>query len=108
MDAVDRARRLKDLQIEYTKKVRKARASALLGQLIEELFNFPMVNVAKVSELLKVHPSTAQKHIARLLSAGILRETTGRKRDRLFVAEGILEAIEEPQFGNLQPEARKG
>lgn len=108
MDAVNRARRLKDLQIEYTKKVRKARASALLGQLIEELFNFPMVNAAKVSELLKVHPSTAQKHIARLLSAGILRETTGRKRGRLFVAEGILEAIEEPQFGNLQPEARKG
>jgi len=108
MDAVDRARRLKDLQLEYTKKVRKARASALLGQLIEELFSFPMVSAAKVSELLKVHPSTAQKHIARLLSAGILRETTGRKRNRLFVAEGILEAIEEPHFGNLQPGARKG
>jgi Fic family protein len=108
MDAVDRARRLKDLQARYVRQVRTARASALLAQLIEELFNYPMVSTAKVSELLKVHPSTAQKHIDRLVSAGILREATGQKRNRLFVAEGIIKAVYEPTFGKTKPEGEKG
>jgi Fic family protein len=107
MDAVDRAQRLKVMQADYVKKVRKARASALLGQLIEELFNYPMVSIAKVSQLLNVHPSTAQKHIDRLAKAGILRETTGRKRNQLFVAEGIIKAVYEPTFGKTKPEAEK-
>lgn len=108
MDAVDRAQRLKALQADYVKKVRKARASALLMQLIEELFNYPMVSTAKVSQLLNVHPSTAQKHIDRLAKAGILREATGQKRNRLFVAEGIIKAVYEPTFGRPKPETGKG
>ncbi|MFO8011729.1 MAG: Fic family protein [Phycisphaerae bacterium] len=108
MDAVDRAQRLKDLQAEYLRKVRTARASALLTQLIEELFNYPMVSVAKVSELLDVHASTAQKHIDRLTSAGILHEVTGQKRNRLFVAEGIIGAIYEPTFGKPRTEGEGG
>jgi Fic family protein len=108
MDAVERAQRLKDLQSEYLRKVRTARASALLTQLVEELFNYPMVSVAKVAGLLHVTATTAQEHVDRLVSAGILREATGQKRNRLFVADGILEAIQEPSFGHPTPEAEKG
>jgi len=98
MDAVDRARRLKDLQAEYIKKVRTARTSALLTRLVEELFNQPMVTVSKVADLLGVTPNTAQKHIDRLMKHRILREVTGRKRNRIFVAEGIIRSIYEPDY----------
>jgi Fic family protein len=107
MDAVDRAQRLKGLQAQYVRQVRTPRASALLMQLIEELFNYPMVSTAKVAELLKVTPHTAQKHIDRLAKAGILYEATGQKRNRLFVADGIIKAVYEPTFGKTTPEAEK-
>ena len=98
MDAVDRARRLKDLQAKYMRKVRTARASVLLTQLIEELFNQPMVTMGKVAGVLGVTPNTAQKHINRLIANGILREVTGQKRNRIFVAEGIIKSIYEPDY----------
>ncbi|MCX5684267.1 MAG: Fic family protein [Planctomycetota bacterium] len=108
MDAVDRAQRLKGLQARYVRQVRTVRTSALLMQLIEELFNYPMVSTAKVAELLKVTPHTAQTHIDRLAKAGILRETTGQKRNRLFVADGIIKAVYDPTFGKTRPAAEKG
>lgn len=98
MDAVSRAQRLKNLQAKYIQKVRTARASALLTRLVEELFDQPMVTMAKVAELLGVTPNTAQKHIDRLVQHRILREVTGRKRNRIFVAEGIIRSIYEPDY----------
>ncbi len=70
----------------------------MLTRLVEELFNQPMVTMGKVAELLGVTPSTAQKHIDRLIANGILREATGRKRNRIFVAEGIVRSIYEPEY----------
>lgn len=98
MDAVDRAQRLKGLQAKYLQQVRTARASALLTKLVEELFNQPMVTMSSVADLLDVTPNTAQKHIDRLISGRILREATGRKRNRIFVAEGIIKSIYEPDY----------
>lgn len=108
MDAVDRARRLKDLQVDYVERIRTARTSALVTKLIEDLIGHPIVNVASVAKTLGVTPHTAQNHIDRLVQAGILREVTGRKRNRLFVADGIIKALEELQFGQAKPEAEKG
>ncbi len=95
MDAVYRATRLRDLQVEYTERVRTARTSALLLKLIESLFAQPAVTAATVRELLDVTPRTAQQHIDRLREAGILTEITGRKRDRIYLAPGIAQAIHE-------------
>lgn len=108
MDAVDRARRLKDLQADYIERIRTPRTSALVTKLIEDLIGHPMVNVASVAKALRVTPHTAQNHIDRLVKAGILREVTGRKRNRLFVADGIIKALEELRFGQPTPEAEKG
>ena len=98
MDAVARAERLKKLQARYIQKVRMVRASALLTRLVEELFNQPMVTMSRVSELLDVTPNTAQKHISRLIAVGVLREVTGKRRNRIFVAEGIIRSIYEPDY----------
>jgi Fic family protein len=38
---------------------------------------------------------TAQRYVERLVRIGILREVTGRSRNRLYRAEGILRALEE-------------
>ena len=36
---------------------------------------------------------TATKLISRMESVGILREVTGRKRNRLYVADGVLDIL---------------
>ena len=107
MDAVDRAERLKRLRAKYIEKVRTVRASALLTRLVEELFNRPLVTVSKVAELLDVTPNTAQKHIDRLVRHRILREVTGQKRNRIFVAEGIVRSIYEPDYRRADLKIRK-
>lgn len=111
MDAVDRATRLRDLQVEYTDRVRTARTSVLLLKLIEHLFAQPAVTAAAVRKLLDVTPRTAQQHIDRLRKAGILTEITGRRRDRIYLAHGIVRAIHEPRHaagaGTVATEARE-
>ena len=51
-------------------------------------------------------PRSAQLNINKLVEAGILVEATGQKRNRIYVASGIVEAIEDGRQ-NLTVE-RKG
>lgn len=99
MDAVDRIRRLVILRDRYIQAVQQARASSLVVKLVEYLFAQPVVTVAAVAEELEVTPVTAQQHINHLVAANILTETTGRKRNRIYIAKEIVVAIHEPVFG---------
>ena len=96
IDAVERATRLRELQAQYVEKVRSARTSALLLQLIDHLFDQPYVKASNVRDILQVTPRTAQQHIDRLREAGILREITGQDRNRVYCAQGIIDAVREP------------
>lgn len=96
MDAVDRIGRLRRLRAQYHDTVRGPRASALLLRLIDELFGTPAITTARAAGLLGVKPTSAQKNIDRLVKAGIVHEVTGYKRNRIYLAEGIVRAIDEP------------
>ncbi len=52
--------------------------------LLDRLYRQPIVNGAWVEPELDVAKATANKILARLESTGIVRETTGFKRNRLF------------------------
>jgi len=92
MDAVQRANRLLKLRAQYHQRVQSARSSALLVQLIDFLFESPAVTAAQVKHRLSVTPRTAQAHIDRLTAEGVIREATGRKRNRVYLADEILHA----------------
>lgn len=93
-DAVRRANRLLNLRQEYRTRLQSARSSALLLQLVDELFSFPAIAVTTAAKRLKVTPRAAQLNINKLIKAGILREVTGRARNRLFVAAELLNIID--------------
>lgn len=61
-----------------------AQASVTAIRLFELLPEHPMVTVGVVVELLAISKPTAQKAVAALESAGVLVETTGKRRDRLY------------------------
>lgn len=99
-DTMDRAKRLTDLRTQYIAQVCTPRTAALLTRLIEELFARPALTIDMAVKLLKVTFASAQKHVDRLAQAGIVREITGRRRNRISLAQGILQAIQDPDFGH--------
>lgn len=94
-DGVLRIQRLQELRERYRARVQATRASARLLQVVELLFEKPLVSVAVVQTALKIHFPNAQGYIQQLVDLGILREITGRERNRVYRADEILQAIEE-------------
>lgn len=93
-DAMERARRLLELREQFHKQFHEARSSALLLKLIDHLFMSPVVTIPNTASLLGVTYHSAQDNIDRLVAGGVLEEITGRKRDRLYMARKIIDAVE--------------
>lgn len=78
--------------------------SALLGsasatitvlRLLEALLTHPVVTLPRVVELLDTTKPTASRCIEALLEIGVLHETTGRQRDRVYVYKAYLSVLTE-------------
>ena len=65
-------------------------------QVVDQLFARPLLSISQLSHLLEVKYPVASRYVARLEQDGILVEITGKGRNRLYLAQGILEAIEGP------------
>ncbi|MEW6267199.1 MAG: Fic family protein [Thermodesulfobacteriota bacterium] len=93
-DAVWRSGALLGLWREHRRRFQSARSSALLLQLIDRLFAALFITVPQAARILEITPRSAGKHIERLVGEGILVETTGRERYRVYAAPEILKVIE--------------
>ena len=99
IDAVERAHQLLQLRNQWAEKFQTARSSALLIRLIDGLFENPFVNLGRAKNLLGVGAQSAQANIKRLCSAGMLKEITGKRRNRVYAAQDVLRILEEtPAF----------
>jgi Fic family protein len=75
-------------------RVLAGRSTSIAGiRLFELLLAHPIITIAGVVKLLKTTKPTATKAILGLVDAGILTETTGRRRDRSFSYEAYLEIL---------------
>lgn len=71
--------------IKLGKKVPNAK------KLLDHLFTQPILNAQNISELLNISQVSAYKIIDDFVKAGILKETTGFKRNRYFVFKEYLD-----------------
>ena len=114
LDAAKRVMRLQDLHSAYQRRLQPERSAERLMQTLDVLFEHPIVSVRQMEAVLQVPYRTAQRYIEKLLDMGLLREITGQARNRLYRADEILRAIEEPlEEGNpktrhCRPSFRKG
>jgi Fic family protein len=92
-DVIDRARRLTELREDYHRRVQVSRASALLPRLVDHLFERPAITVTGAKEVLGITFRAASQNVQKLVAAGILHETTGRERNRIYVASEILDLL---------------
>lgn len=67
--------------------------SVVALRLFELLPRHPVVTVASVMKFLETTKPTAGRAIELLVAAGVLDETTGKKRDRSFVYRGYLDLL---------------
>ena len=65
-------------------------ADAALPHLVAQ----PIVHAAHVKRVLSTSDMTAQRALARLTEAGVLVETTGRRRSRVWQHPGILAVLD--------------
>jgi Fic family protein len=93
-DAVLRSDRLLRLRRNYRERLQSARASALLLQFVDDLFVNPAISNPGISRTLGITPRAAQLNIDKLVAAGVLKEVTGQRRNRLYVATEIVAVLE--------------
>jgi Fic family protein len=92
-DAV-RLENLLNLRVDYQERIRAGRRQVRLERVLDQVFQRPILNIRQVEAALGIPYITAERCIESLVKAGILREVTGKRRNRLYQADEILAAIE--------------
>jgi Fic family protein len=73
----------------------KARRGATAWRLADLLIRQPVVDAATVAAELGIVPQNAQRAITPLAAAGVLKESTGFKRNRMWEATEVLTALDD-------------
>lgn len=95
-DAIQRANRLQAQREAYREQLQAARAAARLLQVVDFLFVHPILTTRQVEAALALDFATAQRYVDQLVAAGLLREITGKARNRVYRADAVLAVLDEP------------
>ncbi len=100
LDAIWRSEELINLQVGFQDLLKTDGAPPRLFPVVDSLFASPAINIADLMKLTETTKTTAGKDIDRLERLGILREITGRERERDWLAQDIVDVIskESPQI----------
>ncbi|KAA9165006.1 Fic family protein [Amycolatopsis acidicola] len=92
-DARNRAMALHTLRESYRAEVTSARASSLVPQLVDALFETPAMTINRAAEVLGVTHRAATLNVTKLVEAGIVAELPSTGRVRTFLAGEILRLL---------------
>lgn len=85
---------LDDLRREWAETM-PVRAGSAGRSLLNTLIGQPAVNVAYVQRKLGVSGTAARRAVDQAVTAGILSETTDRRRDRVWLAGDVIDILDE-------------
>ncbi len=95
-DAIARSRRLLDLWRQYQHRAAEAVRSPAALRVVDELFASPFLTVNRAADVGQVTRAAAQNTIDKLADVGLIREITGKQRNRVYCADEILRLLDEP------------
>ena len=98
--AIGRCNALLTLWDRYKTDIHKRSRSSSLLKIIDMLFDTPAVTAKMIEAALRVTYNTAQNHIYTLELIGILKEITGKMRDRVYLASEIMKTIQTDNIKN--------
>jgi hypothetical protein len=73
----------------------EARRDAVIWRIMDLLLRQPVVDAALVERELNVTPANASRALLQLASAGVTKEFSDKKRNRLWQAPEVLSALDE-------------
>ena len=83
---------LDEMQKDVTSSVREKASKIYSQDLIDKIFEFPVINPTRLGKELTIHRETASKYLKNLEQIGVLRSYK-KGRQRLFVNDGALKVI---------------
>ena len=90
------------LRSQYRQRVSSERTAPALQQVIDCLFETPVITSTLLRERMPVSNPTAVGYLDRLAKAGILTETMPETAPRQYTADGILTIINQrPDFADF-------
>ena len=96
-ESTDTARKIVQLREDHRDKLQfslgKGAGSGL--RLLETMYQRPIFTVATVAQVLEVSPQAANSLTERLMKLGIIRETTGNKRNRIFIYDPYVKLFQD-------------
>lgn len=95
-DTVQRSYTLLDLRDEYRSWALERRRTGNVANLVDLVFERPVLTVPTVETWLEVTPRAANQLVQKLVDEKTLVEITGKSRHRRFVAVDVLNIVSPP------------
>ena len=92
-DALLRIDSLLNLRQLYGDRIQAARSSILLRQLVDDLFIYPATTITRAASRLGIAYPSAKRNVEKLVNTGILKEATGKRRNKIYTAPEIIQII---------------
>ena len=95
-DASERIIRLQTLRHKYREQFATDRSREKLGRMVDYLISTPITTISQAQASLNMGSyTTIQRNIEKLAALGIVREVTGKSRNRIYRADQILKVLDE-------------
>jgi Fic family protein len=75
------------------KVLRISRKGPVLLTILTKLSAFPIQSIKKIAEQTGLVPNTITNALTSLIELGIVKEMTGKKRNRLFIYQGYFDTL---------------
>lgn len=93
VEATDTARRILAMRTEHLALVQSGSSSRFAPMLLERLLEAPAISASQAAGRLDVSYPTANSLIAEFEELGLLREITGRRRNRVFLYQPYIDQL---------------
>ncbi|NJC97470.1 MAG: Fic family protein [Anaerolineae bacterium] len=94
-DSVFRMNRLQGIRTHYEELVHADRNPGRMTAVIDFIFSRPILTVGQLETALDMPYMAAKRYVDKLVKAGVLKETTGYARNRIFMAHEVFQALED-------------
>lgn len=82
------------IRTRYEELVQADRNPQRMSAVIDFLFSRPILTLRQLETSLDIPYMAAKRYVDKLAEAGVLRETTGYARNRVFMAHEVFQALE--------------
>ena len=96
-DSVFRMTRLEGIRAQYEELVMADRNPQRMTAVIDFMFSRPILTLRQLETALDMPYMAAKRYVDKLVQAGVLKETTGFARNRVFMAHEVFQALKHPE-----------